>query len=345
MLSLSRSGSDTILPRRVTGPDQSSQLLSPLLPSPPFMSSSASHIGGVACDDAQLSHLLKHFSSSAFSSTALVYLQAIVPAYLFTTAQAAKLVATLSMSNDRLKAIAMLHESLSNPQDSKPLLDLFSMSSDKSKAEETLKKFLPHAPCKLAVYKIEDDGHRSAADMQRLISAMDKASMSSDKVAAVEAEIASHPSPPFEPAHLVSILKKFSFSSDALKVLNLLVPTGMVYPMTCAQLIEVLKVYSMSSDQLAMLPVLKKFIVDPQNKLDVIAHYSMSSDKEKAELILRDCVIRKQPPTPPAAAIQAALKKVGKCPAGYDWNQIKGGWRCAAGGHYVADAQLAAAMK
>lgn len=309
------------------------------------MASASSNIGGVACDDAQLTRLLKHFSSSGFSSTAMVYLQAIVPAYLFTTAQAAKLLATISMSNDKLKALAMLQASLSNPADTKPLVDLFSMSGDKAKAEETLKKFVPHTACKLAVYKIEDDGHRSAADMTRLMSAIDKASMSADKVKAVESEIAAHPSPPFEPAHLVQILKKFSFSSDAINVLNLLVPGGMVYPMTCAQLIDVLKVYSMSNDQLAVLPVLKKFIVDPQNKLDVIAHYSFSSDKEKAEVILRDCVIRKQPPTPPAAAIQAALKKVGKCPAGYDWVQVKGGWRCAAGGHYVADAQLAAAMK
>lgn len=309
------------------------------------MASAASHLGGVTCDESTLTHLVGHFKGAGFSSTQLVFLQAIIPSYLFTTAQASRLLATLSMSSDKLKALAMLKESLSNPADSKPLVDLFSMSSDKAAAETLLKTFVPHTPCKFAVFPIEDDGHRSAADMSRLLSTLDAASMSGDKVAAIESEISAHPSPPFEPSHLVQILKKFSFSSDAVKVLNALVAPGIVYPMTCKQIIDVLAVYSMSSDKIAVLPVLKKLISDAHNKLDIIASFSFSSDKEAAEVILRDVVSKRVPPQPPAAKIQEALKKVGKCPAGYDWRQVQGGWRCAAGGHYVGDAQLAAAMK
>ncbi|EGZ09125.1 hypothetical protein PHYSODRAFT_362049 [Phytophthora sojae] len=41
-----------------------------------------------------------------------------------------------------------------------------------------------------------------------------------------------------------------------------------------------------------------------------------------------------------AAAMQEKIRRICPCPAGYTWYKVSGGWRCAAGGHRVSDAQL-----
>ncbi|CAD7925302.1 unnamed protein product [Amoebophrya sp. A120] len=38
--------------------------------------------------------------------------------------------------------------------------------------------------------------------------------------------------------------------------------------------------------------------------------------------------------------IMQKLRKIGNCPMGFVWYKTGGGWRCAAGGHFVSDAQL-----
>ena len=35
-----------------------------------------------------------------------------------------------------------------------------------------------------------------------------------------------------------------------------------------------------------------------------------------------------------------ALRRISPCPAGYAWRNVGSGWRCAAGGHFVSDAEL-----
>jgi hypothetical protein len=37
---------------------------------------------------------------------------------------------------------------------------------------------------------------------------------------------------------------------------------------------------------------------------------------------------------------QQRLRQIGRCPASYAWKKIPGGYRCAAGGHFVSDAQV-----
>jgi hypothetical protein len=187
-------------------------------------------------------------------------------------------------------------------------------------------------------------GHRSAADVDRFIAAINAESFASGKVECAEKECTDHPSPPFDAPQVMAIIKCYSYSSDARKVLDLFVGPKIVYPMSCVEINGILDQFDHSSDKIEVLPSLKPFIHDAQNKLEIVSHFSFSSDKEKAEEILRDCVVDFAPPVPPEAAIQAALRKVGKCPAGYAWRQVSGGWRCAAGGHHVSDAALAAAM-
>ena len=40
------------------------------------------------------------------------------------------------------------------------------------------------------------------------------------------------------------------------------------------------------------------------------------------------------------AVVQEKLRCMGICPAGYQWIKQPGGYRCAAGSHFVTDAQL-----
>ena len=44
------------------------------------------------------------------------------------------------------------------------------------------------------------------------------------------------------------------------------------------------------------------------------------------------------------AASQAALRRMGVCPAGFQWNRQGDGWRCAGGSHYVSGGAVAAEM-
>lgn len=44
------------------------------------------------------------------------------------------------------------------------------------------------------------------------------------------------------------------------------------------------------------------------------------------------------------AASQAALQRMGVCPAGFKWNRLRDGWRCAGGSHYVSGSAVAAEL-
>jgi hypothetical protein len=307
-------------------------------------SASSSGAVGVACGDAAFATAKGIVSEASFSSAKLAMLKTIYQNFVLTMEQVAGLVDEVSMSSDKMEALDIFAANVLDPSNSACVVDLFSMSSDKEEAAAKVAEWAAATAGEQAAFAIEDDGHRSSDDMDRLLAAIDGASMSDDKVEVAQKECEDHPSPPFDADQLISVLDKFSFSSDKVKVLDFFAGPAIVYPMSCEDIIRVLSTLSMSSDQMEVLPSLKPFIKDPQNKLSVVASFSFSSDKEKAEEILRDVVVRLVPPEPPVEAIQAALQKIGKCPSGYAWRQVGGGWRCAAGGHYVSDAAVKAAV-
>lgn len=308
------------------------------------MAAAAQHATGIACDDHALRTARAAVKDASFTSAKVAMYRTLCQNFVFTTTQVAELLSEVSMSSDKLSALDVFAGSISDPGNAHPIVSLFSMSGDKRAAEAKVTGFKAAVAGTLATYRIEDDGHRSAADMARFISAIQGARMSGDKVEVARRECHEHPSPPFDYDQLLAVLKCFSFSADVARVLDFFAGPAIVYPMSCDEIVRVLGAFSMSNDKLAVLPNLKRFIKDPQNKLSIVASFSFSSDKEKAEEILRDVVVKLVPPEPPAAKIQEALQRVGRCPAGYTWRKVEGGWRCAAGGHYVSDAQLAAAM-
>ena len=248
------------------------------------------------------------------------------------------------MSGDKQKGLECFANSCTNPDGADAVKEAFSMSSDQDKAAETVSGWSAAEVQELAYYQRAAGTDRSDEDMDRFCGAIEAASMSDDKVAVAVAECEQYPNPPFTAEQLVRVLKCYSFSSDAAKVLAQFAGPMIVYPMTCADAISVLAEFNMSDDKLAVLPMLKPFIYDAQNKIDIVSFFNFSSDKEKAEEILRDLVCKWKPKVPPMDEIQKALQKVGTCPSGYDYLQVQGGWRCQAGGHFVSDATLAQAM-
>jgi hypothetical protein len=140
--------------------------------------------------------------------------------------------------------------------------------------------------------------HRSEADVARFVAAISAESFSDGKVACAARECEQYPNPPFSAPQLVRVLQCYTFSNDAAKVLGLFLGPQIVYPMTCQEVNGILALFSMSNDKIAILPSLKPFILDGNNKLDIISGFTFSSDKEESEKILRDVKVQFMPKVP-----------------------------------------------
>lgn len=286
--------------------------------------------------------LVERLGEASFSSDKVAFLKTALQNYVFTGEQAATLLGSFSFDSDKAENVGLFEGRLTDPADGAAAVAAACGGDDD--IASTVAGWPAAESREVADYPIEDDGHRDDADIERFCEALDEASMSDDKVAVAEAECAEHPSPPFDVDQLITILGKFSFSDDAARVLEAFTGPQIVYPFSCEDCVRVLEVFSMSDDKKKVLVHLKPFIKDAQNKLDIVSSFTFSSDKTEVEEILRDLVVDFRPKTPPMAAIQEALRRVGNCPAGYAWRQVSGGWRCAAGGHWVSDDTLASAM-
>jgi len=297
---------------------------------------------GIMATAENIAHFKENFKAASFTDDKITFVKTICQNYVFNTAQVAEMLEWFTFS--KIEGLELFRNSVVDPENADRVEGSFSFSSDKEEATTLLRSF-PRAEAGIPfAFAIEDDGHRSEAEIARFCASLKACSFSDDRVEAAACECRDHPNPPFDGPQLVRVLETMPFSDDAQTVLGHFLGPQIVYPMTCQQVIKVLDVFSMSSDKIAVLPALKPFISDGQNKLDIVSHFTFGSDKEEAERILRDVLIKFKPKVPPMDAIQMALKKVGRCPAGYAWRQVSGGWRCAAGGHYVSDATLQAAM-
>lgn len=69
-----------------------------------------------------------------------------------------------------------------------------------------------------------------------------------------------------------------------------------------------------------------------QQKLQLEAELKAAQEEAQRQEILRKIEERK--------AIQQKLKYMGRCPMGFDWIDIGGGYQCAGGSHYMSNAEL-----
>lgn len=66
--------------------------------------------------------------------------------------------------------------------------------------------------------------------------------------------------------------------------------------------------------------------------------------KRAKELLLQEAREKRERELALERASQAALKRMGVCPAGFPWNRAGGGWRCAGGSHYVSGGAVSNAI-
>jgi len=261
--------------------------------------------------------------------------------YVFTTEQAAVLLAEMTWNDDQAAAVEMFRDRLTNPTEGDAILALINEDYQDA-VKEILDSCTAAEPREKAEYPIEDDGVRADEDVDRFVEALGNASFESERMEAVQAEMNTMPSPPFSSAQLSQVLGKIQWSDEAVQVLEAMAAVGAIYPLDCKEIQEFLGSYMMSGDKLKMLAAVKPLIKDAQNKAMLVSGevFEFADDKTSAEEILRDVIVNFQPDEVPEEKIQEAIRAIGCCAAGYPWRQVQGGWRCMAGGHYVSDEMI-----
>jgi hypothetical protein len=179
----------------------------------------------------------------SFSDVAMAVLRALCQNYVFTTADVAGLIAPISFESKMLDALDIFRDCVSNPSVTGPIENVFDFDSKKREAVCKLSSFRPATAGMQQHLRIEDDGHRSAASMARLLGAIDEATFADRQVAVVLECVRSEPSPPFDCAQLLAVLAKFDFSRNQVEVLKACVGPKIVYPLTCAEVVRVLDTY------------------------------------------------------------------------------------------------------
>ena len=71
------------------------------------------------------------------------------------------------------------------------------------------------------------------------------------------------------------------------------------------------------------------------------AHEAAVREREVAEIRRREAAAeRLQAEARKRQVVQEKLRQLSPCPAGFQWTQMNGGWRCGGGSHFVSDAEL-----
>jgi hypothetical protein len=306
---------------------------------------------GIACDNATYQNLKNGYP--ALGEAQLAYVRTICQSYVFTCEQAAYFIGKNAFEKAEMIRCFIGH--VSDPRNASNAIDVGS-DDEASEAVDQVVASKPGRVLQWAPHQIEQGCHRSEEAMSRVLGQLRIAGAQFDKkIEIIRMECEEHPSPPFNADQLGLLLDFVPFSDDAVKVIEYFTGPQIVYPMTSATMAGILDKWLGGEEKLKMLALLKRFISDPNNKHLLLPAFKFSDEKAQAEVILRDvsiaALIQRQEAQRAAMENaeekkrQAALKRVGTCPSGYAWRQVKGGYRCRAGGHYVSDQKLAAAMK
>jgi len=296
---------------------------------------------GIECTEEALAQIQEWMDAgiASFDKDKEMVMKCSCQNFVFTTEQAAVLIAKMTWNDDQAAAVEMFRDRLTNPSEGDAILALIS-EENQDAVNEILGSCTAAESREKAEYPIEDDGVRADEDVDRFVETLGKASFESDRMEAVEAEMKTMPSPPFSAAQLSQVLGNIKWSDEAVTLLEAMAAVGAIYPLSCTEIGEFLGKYMMSADKLKMLAAVKPLIKDAQNKAMLVSVFEFPDDKASAEEILRDVIVNFKPDEVPEEKIQEAIRAIGSCAAGYAWRQVQGGWRCAAGGHYVSDEMI-----
>ena len=143
-------------------------------------------------------------------------------------------------SDERTAAVREFATSVSNPQDAQAAFagnwtDAWH-DDDENAVTVIMLKFVKAEARELQPFRIEDDGHRPRADVDRFIAAIQATTFGDEKIALAERECIEHPTPPFDAGQLQQILACFTtFGDEGVHVLRAFTGPAIVYKMTCAE--------------------------------------------------------------------------------------------------------------
>lgn len=338
---------------------------------------------GAECTDGALEDIKKWMKAektvTSFDGDKEMILRCTVQSYVFTTQQAAKLLNEMTWDTDKLTALKLFENRLTNPTEGNVFLEgdlaVFGNSNhgdEREAASELMKsaEFLKKAEARKIVEYPKNgpkgpEGDRAEQNVESFAKTLKKWPAPGGRGAfdevlpLVKKEMKERPAPAFSQSQLQTVLKSFGSLEldEAVLLLGELNSFGAIYPMTCNEIVELLGmcdeldksngcsgVWKVQTEgKLEMLKVLKKVIKDPQNKALLVSIFQF--EKAKAEEILRDIVVNFKEPVPPEEKIQEAIKKIGGCVNSYPWiKQAAGGYRCAGGGHFVSDDDIRAEL-
>lgn len=303
---------------------------------------------GVLCAEECVANLNTWMTS--FGKEMLPVLRCSCQSYVFTTQQAAEQISKMTWDKDKMEALKMFEQRLTNPSEIQPIVDAMKsqMSMHQDEFTEQAKAMMgsdtwlkPAETRTMAEYKKEDHGDRAKDKVTAFAKNIKNAFMGDGRREVVEEEMKKSPTPPFSAEQIKEVMDKFSFGNEAAPVLEEMIKYGAIYQLTCNEIVENIIGEDqnarnwMENHKLDVLEAVKKLIKDPQNKAKLVSVFPFQ--KAEAEKRLRDVAVNFTPPEPPEDKIQAAIRAIGGCVNNFPWLKVKGGYRCAGGGHFVTD--------
>ena len=139
---------------------------------------SAAGATGLACDAVSFATAAQQVEKASFSADKLTACRALCSSYVFAAEQVGVLLSRISFTGEKMEALELFRCHVLDPANAAPVVESFSMSSDKDAAAKLLASFPRAEVGELEVYRVEDDGHRSEAEVSRFVDSIMAQSMS-----------------------------------------------------------------------------------------------------------------------------------------------------------------------
>jgi len=240
---------------------------------------------------------------ASFASDKLAILRTAASTNTFTPGQVATLIGEMSFASDQLSALEVLLPRM-EAGDPSAILAAFTFSSDREAAQQLLVT-VPRvrAPtsalavpvssnalscpmdASLPALEVAWSSTWSPAELAGLVTDLERASFSDDRMAILRARVTPRPEGLSGP-QVLAILHTFDFSNDLEQVLQIL--DDHLLGMTVAEVRTLLDAYSFSDGKLGALRVLKDTLTDVEHKHQLLDAFSFSGDKAEAARILAD---------------------------------------------------------
>jgi len=225
------------------------------------------------------------------SDQKLTLLNTYITAFGFNCSQVWGLVNTLFNDDTKIQGLQILRNNIIDPQNKQTqIINQFTSDSTKQRATTLLANITACQTVGVApdVFPYPVINYTSAwndSDFNALMTQINKASFSTDKLAIAETAIM-NTSLGITANQTVLLFGAFGFSNDMVVLANVI--HEKIMGVFCNEMQKILNKFSFASDKLSALTAFKYTIIDVENKYNILDSFYMSDDKEKARLILDD---------------------------------------------------------